>query len=350
METEVLSPERQGDIPLGPGRMLGSGETALQPPQTPKKSRLRRLWILLPVALLAALGVALALNWTAVTVYAAPRYALLRGAEGVAPLPQPVSLGLLGEGTLEGKRVQFSGTLDVQADGAGLALALGDFTLGGEGLSVSLSGYLSAREAALSIPSLTGGQTEYYGLRLDEPILSQVKGTGGDPEYGWYFHDGDIRRMQSAADGVREALAAVKEIAPSQAERDALAAFFRNVRGAGELGEEGYLLRFSAPEQAVDDLLEALELPGGWRYGGAEVTCRLNPEGILTAVEAEGQGARFSLELGDDPAQELAPRLELVWPDGDGGENTVTVAVAAAPCDGVEPPEYENAFSLLPRF
>lgn len=319
-------------------------------PEPPKKKGRLRLLILLPAALLVAAALAVAANWTAIRVAVNPLWALQVGAERVMELPQPLSLGFLGEVTAGERAVNCSGVLELQAEQKGLTLALWDCTLGTDENSVTLSAYLSPQVAAASIPLLTGGSEGWYGVSLARPMADQAAGTGGEAEYGWYFSQTQLDQLQSAADQAREALESVTSLTGSPETAQAVMDFLTQARRSGERIPGGYVLSFSENEEEnVRTLCRGLGLSEELLTGPVVADFSLTSRGVLRAVSVTSEKLDFTLELGEVPDAELAPRLEAEWTDDKGTECSLTLALTVDRAAALTPPDYENAFTLLPR-
>lgn len=324
-----------------------SAETTVETPVEPKRPKSRHIGLIIAAVLAAVVmgvGVYLAKNWKTLQIKAHPAQAVASGLEMVKPLPSPLSLGLLGQYYQGDTSWDFSGTVDLWADGDGLTLFLTDLTLAGGEWDVTCSGYLSKEVAILSCPALTGGDGGYYGVRLDTPLGEQAAGTGGDPGYGWYFGESQMAALQSAADTVSSALSSVKEISLTD-EKGAFGGFVKKLDFTVTETATGYSLTAQAGREDME-ALEGLGLPA-IPYGEAEITVYLNKSGALVAVEVDGDSVDLRLDLGSDPAEELNPRLSATW-GGDGSAAMLTLAAVVSEGAEVEPPLFENAFSLLP--
>lgn len=133
---------------------LPSGE------EPPKK---KHPWFLLAViAVVAAVigGVVFFLTRPAISD---PYATACAAVDSLQPLPNPVTLGVLGQGEVNGTRFGVSGNLNLQADGDGLALSLTDFTLGYEEGSTDVEVYINQEAAAFRLPEMS--QT-WYGIDL----------------------------------------------------------------------------------------------------------------------------------------------------------------------------------------
>lgn len=315
-------------------------------PEPPKKKGRLRLLILIPAALLVAAALIVAANWTAIRVAVNPLWALKTGAEGVAELPQPLSLGFLGEVTAGETAVNCSGVLELQAEQRGLSLALRDCTFGTDADSVTLSAFLSPEVAAASIPHLTGGDEGWYGVSLGKPIADQAAGTA----YGWYFSKAQLEELQGAADQAREALESVKSLTGSPETAQAAVEFLAKANRSTERISGGYVLSFSETrEENIRALCQGLELPEGLLTGTVTVDFSLTSKGVLRAVSLTSGNVDFFLELGEAPDEELAPRLEAEWLDEGGKEYGLTLALTVDRAEALTPPKFENAFTLLPK-
>lgn len=344
MELQEFTPEkREFDIPLD--------DFPETPPKgdKPTKKKWRRLWLLLPAILLVAATVFVSVNFTSLAVRFFPHYALNRGIERVAAIPERAAVGVLGEVRRDGTAYTCAGLLRFQTGKEGLALAAEDFTLTGGELDLSFSGYLSAHDAALSAPGLTGGSSRYYGVSLDEPILDQTAHTGGDPDYGWYYNAEEIAAFQSAADAIQDSFAQVTgplSAGESQGLKDYIKALDFTVRRE----DEGYTFTATADEEASQDLLNAMDL-GALGLGGGETAVHfaLNRGGVLTGLSLTNEALELDILLGSDPTEELSPWLSLRRLK-DGEESFgLTLALTVEESRRLEVPHYTNAFTLLPR-
>lgn len=345
MELQEFTPEvREFDIPLDDFPENPAGED-----KPPKKKGRKRLWLLLPAALLVAAAVFVSLNFTALLVRFFPHYALERGMGKVAELPAPVAVGVLGEARRGGVSYDCSGLLRLQTGKDGLAVAAEEFTLSGGELDLSFSGYLDAHHAAMAAPGLTGGSSRYYGVSLDEPIVDQTAGTGGDPAYGWYYKSPQIGAFQNAADAVREAFAAATEPI-GEKERAGLEEYIKTLDFAVEQADGGYTFSATSAAGESQRLFDALGL-GALNLGGGETEARftLNDQGVFTGLSLTNQKLELDLLLGGDPTEELTPWLSLRRLKD--GEETfgLTLALTVEESRRLEVPHYTNAFTLLPR-
>lgn len=343
MELHELEPGGERDVPLEDAHQTAGVEVA----KPPKKGGRARLLILLPALLVCALLLLVALNWTALRVAFSPMWALENGIDRVMDPPQPMSLGFLGQVELGKLGVNCSGVVDLQADKDGLRLMVEDCTLGTDEDSQTLSFYLSPKEVAAAVPGLTGGLEGWYGLSLETPMVEQAAGTGGDPGYGWYFGDEQLATMQESADRAREALSGVTRLGLRDEERRAVTAFLEGCDKKVEHIDGEYLLHFTQSDAGeTEKLCQALGLPQGLFSGAVELDFTLHQRGTLRAVDARSENLSFFLELGEYPEREPTPRLEAEWGDGAG---TLTLALTVGWGKAPEAPEYQNAFSLLPR-
>lgn len=341
MELHELEPGGERDVTLEDARQTAGGEAA----KPPKKRRRARLLILLPALLVCALLLLVALNWTALRVALSPMWALENGIDRVMDPPQPMSLGFLGQVELGELGVNCSGVMGLQADKDGLRLMVEDCTLGTDEDSQTLSLYLSPQEVAAVVPALTGGLEGWYGLRLDTPMVEQAAGTGGDPGYGWYFGDAQLATMQECADQARAALLEVTRLGLNDEEREAVTAFLEGCDKKVEHVDGEYLLHFTQSDaQETEKLSQALGLPRGLFSGAVELDFTLHQRGTLRSVDAKSENLSFFLELGEYPEREPTPRLEAQWEGG-----SLTLALTVGWSRTLEAPEYQNAFSLLPR-
>lgn len=347
MELKELDPETQtGDV------VLEEPEIHLPLDEPPKKPKKWRLFILIPALLFAVAAIGVMMNWTAIQIAANPAAALERGFLSVKPLPEPVSVGALGEVTWKGESKNLSGVANLETGDNGLKVKLENWTVGGQtGDALDFSAYFSAQEVCASIPSLSGNDN-WYGVRLDVPIQDQTAGTGGDPDYGWYFGETQIGTFQTAADQVREALTQATVLGLDEDQKAALARYFQGCESKAEKREDGgWLLRFSGNDKDAAQLFDTLGIPdflGIQETGTAEWEFTLNAAGAVETMELTGARGEALLNLGADPSQELTPQLDAQWTDENGLTNSVTLAFTIEEVDGVVCPQYQNAFSLLP--
>lgn len=341
MELHELEPEKAGSVPLE------EPAAPVEEAKPPRKRRRARVLLLLPALVVCCALVSIALNWTRLSVALDPVGALKGGADRVMELPPNASLGFLGAVELGETSVNCSGVLELQTGGDGLRLYVRDCTLGTDAASATFSLYLSPQEVAAEIPALTGGKEGWYGVSLETPIAEQAAGTGGEAEYGWYFQAPQLEAFQASADQAREALANAAGLTPSSEEREAAEAFLRSCEKSVEELEEAYVLHFAHPgAQETKALCQALGVPGDLLDGEVTLDCALHKRGTLRSVEFQSGGLSLFLELGEYPEREPTPRVEAEW---GGGQNTLALALTVERGEALEPPEYENAFSLLPR-
>lgn len=288
-----------------------------------------------------------------------PHKALATALDG-APSPEsPASLGVLGQGEIDGTRFGVSGNLDLQADGDGLALSLSDFTLADEEGSTDVEVYINKDQAAFRLPGLLG--EEWYGVDLSTPLADQAVEALGADLADWYFKDKALEQAQSAADEVRAALAEIRQLGLSEGEMGSLKAFFARLEGVSRRLEsgEGYVLQFAATAEQVEHLLNDYN----WRvpYNTSEPapadSLLLTPQDTLftfhvdkkkrltyaAVTAAEGEEPFFALDLGDP--EEPSPRLELNWGDG----NVLELAFTVSPGEALTAPDWINIFGLVLR-
>lgn len=301
--------------------------------------------ILLPAVLVCALLLLVALNWTAIRVALSPMWALENGMDRVMDPPQPMSMGFLGQVEIGETDVNCSGVVDLQADKDGLRLRMEDCTLGTDEGAQTFGVYLSPKEAAAHIPALTGGLEGWYGVSLEVPMADQAAGTGGDPEYGWFFGREQLDTMQESADCVRESLSKVTRLGLNDEERRAVTAFLEGCDKKVEHVDGEYLLHFTQSDpRESEKLCRELGLPQGLFSGAVELDFALHQRGTLRSVDARSENLCFFLELGEYPEREPTPRLEAEWEGG-----SLTLALTVERGETPEAPEYQNAFSLLSR-
>lgn len=275
--------------------------------------------------------------------YAAAREAV----DGLPSLPDPVTLGVLGQGEVDGTRFGVSGNLNLQADGDGLALSLTDFTLGYEEGSTDLEVALNQDAAAIRLPGLTG--EAWYGIDFLEGLQVQADRVIDQALLDWYFKAGQLEELRQTIDDLRVDLGSVHDLDGSE-ETDWLKQAIADLPAEVEKTENGFALTFDATGHTV---LTAADLPHvyapqGMPTGAPQITTillRLDDQKRLTALEIafaqDGAEGGLLLDLGD-PA-EPSPRLELEWGEG----NCLELAFTVAEGEAVVMPEFENAFSLL---
>lgn len=335
------------------GEFTSSPEDASEKPSSgdPKpRRRRRRLWLLIPAAVLAAVAIYVYLDFTHLAVKFFPHYALNRSFGRVADLPwERMAVGVLGQAEWDGVGYDVSGLIRCQTDAEGLRLAAEDFTLLGGELDLNFSGYLSAHDAALRAPGLTGGSPDYYGVSLDTPILDQAAHTGGDPDYGWYYNAGQIALFQTAADTVRETFGAAT-VPLSPAEDEGLKEYIGALEFSTRREDGGYRLSATAGEGESRALLDALGLGAfGLGQGDTAVEFTLNAGGTLTGVTLANETVELELLLGNDPAEEVSPWLSLRRLENGAARFELTLALTVEESAPLEVPPYTNAFTLLPR-
>ncbi len=338
MELQELEPGKQ-DVDVSGARI----EEA--PPRREKNKKNRSkgrigLWVAV-LALCVAAG-ALALNWTDIQVKRDPVGAVKRGMDRVDDLPEPLSLGFLGMVELDGKTLDCSGVMDLEADEDGMRLALKDCTVGAEDSSSTFSLYVSPTEAAASAPTLTG-DAGWYGLSLETPLAQQADAADAGETYAALFDDAQRQEAQTAADELRASLQAVTDLGLGETGHDGLTAFLQASVEETEKTSEGYVLRFTQPDaDRTRGLAQALGLSEDLLRGPATVEFTLTSGGALRGVNAVSENLSFTLDLGADPASEPAPRLEAEW---DGGALTLALSVDAGLA--VTAPEYADVFALM---
>lgn len=275
--------------------------------------------------------------------YAAAREAV----DGLPSLPNPVTLGVLGQGEVDGTRFGVSGNLNLQADGDGLALSLTDFTLGYEEGSTDLEVYINREATALRLPETS--QT-WYGINFLEGLKVQAMKAVDEEVVDWYFTADALQELRETIDDLRVDLRGVHDLDGSE-ETDWLKRAVADLPAEVEKTENGFALTFDATGRTV---LTVADLPhvyaplGGMPTGApqiATILLRLDPQKRLTALElafeADGEQGNCLLDLGDP--DEPSPRLELEW----GESNSLELAFTVEEGEAVVMPEFENAFSLL---
>lgn len=305
-------------------------------PEPPKKKGRLRLLILLPAVLLVAVILAVAANWRAIQVMVDPLGALKNGAQRVMELPQPLSLGFLGEVTVGETAVNCSGVLELQADREGLTLALRDCTAGTDEDSVSGSAYLSPQELAFQLPELMGEPGTWYGLDLTRPVGES-----------WPLDQEGT--LQNAVDQLREALSDVTSLTGDPATTQAAEDFLHQAKGSGTRTPGGYTLCFFEDDaQRVQELCRTLGLPEARLAGPVTVDFGLTEQGVLQRISVDSWNLDMTLELGEDPAAGLTPRLEAQWLDDKGEAWSLTLALTVDQAPELTPPDYQSLLSLWP--
>lgn len=291
-----------------------------------------------------ALLVFLTLRWNAAWPERDPLGALEAGADDLAELPQPLSLGFLGTVTIDGAESRdCSGVLDLQADEEGLRLCLRDCTLGGDEGATTFSLYADPTQAA-ALPDPEGGEARWYGVELTRTLAQQAQGTA----YGALYSDQERTQAQQAADDLRAALAAVTALGFSPAERETLRAFLEGCDSSAQRADEGWVLHFDQMDgQKVHGLCRDLGLPEGLFADALVADFSLNSDGCLHAVSVGSANLSFELEFGSDPQKELTPRLEAGSYTGEGEAWALTLSLSVDRADEVTAPAYESAFALL---
>lgn len=311
-----------------------------------KKSR----W-LLPASLVLILAVVSAVMIFTVTrskPLPTPREALEKAVDSLEPLPDPVTLGVLGQGEMDGERFGVSGNLNLQTDKDGLELSLTDFTLGYEEGSSDLEVYINRDTAAAKLPDLTG--ETWYGVDLSRDLEAQAIETAGEELVDWYFDEGQLSEAQAAMSKLRTALIKVRELGLSDEERSAL----RQTGHALSLVQVdgGYTLSIAVNEEGLNTLLGELglpqrelpsPLPPPEEQKIITIDCSLDLKQRLTAIEVTADDVQCYLDLGDP--DEPTPRLELQW--GENKANSLELAFTISEGTALTAPKFHSAFDLL---
>lgn len=323
-------------------------ENLTQENQTETKKR--RGWLIPAViaAVVVVVAIGAAVFFLTRPVIPDPYAAAREAVDGLPSLPNPATLGVLGQGEVDGTHFGVSGNLNLQADEGGLALSLTDFTLGYEEGSTDLEVYINKNAAAIRLPGLTG--EAWYGIAFLEGLQVQADRVIDQALLDWYFKAGQLEELRQTIDDLRVDLGSVHDLDGSE-ETDWLKRAIADLPAEAKKTESGFELTFDATGRTV---LTAADLPSVYAPLGqmptdapriTTILLRLDPQKRLTALELafEQGGAQGSclLDLGD-PA-EPSPRLELEWGEG----NRLELAFTVAEGEAVVMPEFENAFSLL---
>lgn len=286
-----------------------------------------RSWLIPAVIAVAVVALIAAGAWFFTRPAIPDPYAAAQEALNGAPaLPDPATLGVLGQGEVDGVRFGVSGNLNLQADDRDLALSLTDFTLGYEEGSTDLELVLNQDAAAFRLPETT--QT-WYGVDLLEGLKAQAGKVVDEALVDWYFTPEALAEAEGAVGELRTALEGVRDLG-FDSERADFLALLAHAPATAEQVDGGFVLTF-------DKIAESDTV-------SSPVVLRLDGQRRLTALEfGLSSGGHFLLDLGD--AAEPSPRLELTW--GDGGANSLELAFTVSEGTAVELPEFENAFSLL---
>lgn len=276
-----------------------------------------------------------------------PYAAACEAVDGLPSLPDPVTLGVLGQGEVDGARFGVSGNLNLQADENGLALSLTDFTLGYEEGSADAEVYINKDAAAVRLPGLTG--EAWYGVDFAEGLRVQAAKVIDEELVDWYFAGDALEELRETIDNLRVDLGSVHDLDCSE-ETDWLKRAIADLPAEVEKTEHGFDLTFDATGHTV---LTTADLPHVYAPLGmptdapriSTILFRLDPQKRLTALElafeADGEQGNCLLDLGDP--EEPSPRLELQW----GESNSLELAFTVAEGEAVVMRSFENAFSLL---
>lgn len=254
-----------------------------------------------------------------------PYAAACEALDGLPPLGSPASLGVLGQGEVEGVRFGVSGNLNLQADEGGLALSLTDFTFADEEGSTDLEVYINKECGAVRLPETTG--ETWYGIDFLEGLKVQASKVM-DPELvDWYFDADQLEEARQAIDDLRAELAQVHALSFADEIKE-MKDLLADAPATAEKVDDGFVLTFDKTAES-----DRVSPP---------VIFHLDAEKRMTSLEFSlAAGGRFLLDLGD-PA-EPSPRLELDW----GEDNSLELAFTIAAGLPLTPPDFENAFSLL---
>lgn len=312
-------------VPTPPGPPPEDAPPEVPGGGTPEKKRLPRLLLTVGAVLLAV--VALAVFFLTRPAISDPYAAASQALESLPALPEPATLGVLGQGEVEGTRFGVSGNLNLQADDHGLALSLTDFTIGYEEGSVDLEVYINKDAAALRLPGVLG--EEWYGINFMEGLKVQAVKAVDEELVDWYFSAEQLEEVKWAIYDLRTALEGVHDLRFSS-EVTELKGLLAHAPATVEKVDGGFILTFDKTAQS-DKVVPPVIL-------------RLDAQKRLTALEFGFKpGGHCLLDLGD--AEEPSPRLELTW--GEDGVNSLELAFTISEGKPVETPSYTNAFSLL---
>lgn len=254
-----------------------------------------------------------------------PYAAACEAVDGLPSLPDPVTLGVLGQGEVDGARFGVSGNLNLRADGDGLALSLTDFTLGYEEGSTDAEVYINKDAAALRLPGLTG--EAWYGVDLAEELKVQASKAIDEELVDWYFAGEELEEAQQTVDELRAELARVHDLSFADEIRE-IKDLLADAPATVEKVDDGFVLTFDKTAES-----DKVSPP---------VIFHLDAGKRMTSMEfGLAAGGHFLLDLGDPV--EPSPRLELEWGEG----NHLELAFTIAEGEAVVMPEFENAFSLL---
>lgn len=318
---------------------LPSGE------EPPKK---KHPWFLLAViAVVAAVigGVVFFLTRPAISD---PYATACAAVDSLQPLPNPVTLGVLGQGEVNGTRFGVSGNLNLQADGDGLALSLTDFTLGYEEGSTDVEVYINQEAAAFRLPEMS--QT-WYGIDLLEGLKVQAAKVIDEELVDWYFTADAMEELRATIDCLRVDLGSVHDLNCDQ-ETEWLKRAIADLPAEVKKTENGFDLTFDATGHRIlsETDLPHVYAPLGMPTDAPQITTillRLDSQKRLTALEfafdMDGGQGNCLLDLGDP--EEPTPRLELQW--GEDKSNSLELAFTVEEGEGVVMRSFENAFSLL---
>lgn len=309
----------------------------------------RRSWLIPVVIAVAVVAVAVgaAVFFLTRPAISDPHAAAREAVDGLPSLPDPVTLGVLGQGEVDGTHFGVSGNLNLQADEDGLALSLTDFTLGYEEGSTDLEVTLNKDAAAFRLPERTG--EAWYGIDFLEGLQVQANKAADQELLDWYFTAEQLEELRQTIDDLRVDLGSIHDLDGSE-ETDWLKRAITDLPAEVKKTENGFELTFDATGRTV---LTAADLPHIYAPVGmpadapwiSTILLRLDAQKRLTALELafEQDGAEGSclLDLGDPT--EPSPRLELEWGQG----NHLELAFTVAEGETVVMPEFENAFSLL---
>lgn len=304
---------------------------------------------LLPASLVLILAVVAAAMICAVTrpkPLPTPHEAMRKAVDSLEPLPDPVTLGVLGQGEMGGERFGVSGNLNLQTGKNGLELSLTDFTLGYEEGSTDLEVYINGEVAAVHIPELLGDT--WYGVDFMKGLKVQATEVVSEELVDWYFDDGQLEEARAAIDELRAQLVGVHEIGLDSVDTMRLQTFFQQLSGETVRTENGYDLHFTASPPQVNTLLDPtgqikLFTTQSELSQVVDITAHVDERQRLLGTDVTCDSFTLLFDLGDP--DEPTPRLELRW--GESKANSLELAFTVSEGTAFTAPKFTNAFDLL---
>lgn len=298
------------------------------------------------VVILAVMAAAMIGTVTRAKPLPTPREALEKAVDSLRPLPDPVTLGVLGQGEMDGERFGVSGNLNLQTGKNGLELSLTDFTLGYEDGSTDLEVYINSEAAAVRIPELLG--ETWYGVDLSRDLEAQAIEAAGEELVDWYFDDGQLEEAQATVDELRAQLVGVHEIGLDSVDTMRLQTFFQQLTGETVRTENGYDLHFTATPSQINTLLDPagqikLFTTQSELSQVVDITVHVDGQQRLLGTDVTCDSFTLLFDLGDP--DEPTPRLELQW--GENKANSLELAFTVSQGAAFTAPRYTNAFDLL---